>query len=138
MDSDPKVVVKRFYDGVYPTWKPEALDEVIASNFRGHAGAGADLPQLKESISSFKGAFPDLDVDVVHLVREGDMVSAWVTYTGTHQGEFAGVSGSGRDIKIAGWDLFRVENGKVAELTQYCDLFTLMNQIGALPTAAPA
>jgi steroid delta-isomerase-like uncharacterized protein len=74
----------------------------------------------------------------VHVICEGDLVSTWITYTGTHQGDFAGVPGSGREIKITGWDLFRVEDGKVAELTQYCDLFTLMNQIGALPTAAPA
>jgi hypothetical protein len=29
-------------------------------------------------------------------------------------------------------------DGKIVEITQYCDLFTILNQIGALPTAAPA
>jgi hypothetical protein len=41
-------------------------------------------------------------------------------------------------VKVAGWELLRVVEGEIAELTQYCDLITLMNQIGALPTAALA
>lgn len=46
--------------------------------------------------------------------------------------------GSGRNVKFVAWDLIRVEDGRIVEITQYCDVFTLMNQIGALPTAAPA
>jgi steroid delta-isomerase-like uncharacterized protein len=137
MSNDPKAVARRFYEAVSP-WTPEALDDLVAPNYRGFAGAGADLPQLKQSVGSFVSAFPDLKVEIRNLVCEEDTVGAWVTYTGTHQGPFAGVPGSGRDIKIAGWDLFRVENGRIAELTSHCDVFTLMNQIGALPTAAPA
>lgn len=45
---------------------------------------------------------------------------------------------SGRRVKFAAWDLFRVRDGKIVEITQYCDLFAIMSQIGALPTAAPA
>jgi steroid delta-isomerase-like uncharacterized protein len=137
MDSNPKAVAGGFYDALNP-WTPEALDDLVTPDYRGHAGAGVDLPQLKQSVGSFVDAFPDLKVEVRNLICEGDMVSSWVMYTGTHHGPFAGVPGSGRDIKIAGWDLFRIKDGKIAELTQYCDVFTLMNQIGALPTAAPA
>jgi predicted ester cyclase len=65
-------------------------------------------------------------------------VSTWVSYQGTHHGEFAGVGGTGRPVKFAAWDLIRVEDGRIVEITQYCDVFTLMNQIGALPTTTPA
>jgi predicted ester cyclase len=61
-----------------------------------------------------------------------------VTWKGTHTGEFAGVPGTGREMSIAGWDLVRVQDGRIVELTQYCDVFTLLNQIGAMATAAPA
>jgi predicted ester cyclase len=71
-------------------------------------------------------------------VAEGDLVSTWVSYVGTHRGTFAGVPASDRPIRIAGWDLIRVENDKIVEITSFCDVFTLMNQIGALPTATPA
>jgi steroid delta-isomerase-like uncharacterized protein len=137
MSNSPKSVVKRFYE-LINEGTPEKFDEVCAPDLKGHAGAGADLDQLKQSIGSFREAFPDLRADLRHAVAEGDLVSTWVSYEGTHQGQFAGVDGSGRPVKFVAWDLIRVENGRVAEITQYCDVFTLMNQIGALPTAAPA
>ena len=137
MKNDPKMVVKLFYE-IINEGALERLDEICAPDLKGHAGAGADLDQLKQSIGSFLDAFPDLRADSRHVVAEGGLVSTWVSYEGTHQGEFAGVSGSRREVKFAAWDLIRVVDGRIAEITQYCDLFTLMNQIGALPTTAPA
>ena len=137
MSQDPKAVARRFYE-IMDDWSQDALDEICSPELRGHAGAGADLAQLKNSIGSFVESFPDLRAEVRHLVCEDDTVSSWVSYEGTHKEEFAGVPGSGRAVKFAAWDLFRIENGQIVELTQYCDLFTILNQIGALPTAAPA
>jgi steroid delta-isomerase-like uncharacterized protein len=135
--NEAKAIVTRFYE-IINEGTVARLDEVCAPDLKGHAGAGANLVQLKLSIGSFREAFPDLRADIRHAVAEGDLVSTWVNYEGTHEGEFAGVTGSGRRVKFVAWDLIRVENGRIAEITQYCDVFTLMNQIGALPTAAPA
>lgn len=137
MTDDPKAVVRQFYQAINDG-SLDKLDEICSQDLRGHAGAGADLPQLKQSIGSFAEAFSDLRADPRHLVCEGDLVSTWVSYQGTHHGEFAGVSGTGRPVKFAAWDLIRVKNGRIVEITQYCDVFTLMNQIGALPTTTPA
>jgi steroid delta-isomerase-like uncharacterized protein len=134
--NDPRSVARRFYD-IVNEGSLDKLDEICAPDLRGHAGAGGDLTQLKQSIGAFLQAFPDLRSDPRYIVCEGDLASAWVSYEGTHEGEFAGVTGSGRSVKFVAWDLIRVEDGRIAEITQYCDLFTLMNQIGALPTAAP-
>jgi steroid delta-isomerase-like uncharacterized protein len=89
-------------------------------------------------VASFLVPFPDMKAEIRYLVQEGDLVSAWLSYTATHQAEFAGVPASGRKIKFAAWDLVKVQDGKIVEITQYCDLFTIMSQIGALPTAVPA
>ena len=131
-----KDVVRRYYELVET---PDRLDEVCAPDIKGHAGASADdLAGFKAGQLSFQESFPGLRADIHDLVEEGDLVSTWVTYTATHRGEFAGVPATGRDIRIMGWDLMRVREGKIVEITSMCDLFTLMNQIGALPTAAPA
>jgi steroid delta-isomerase-like uncharacterized protein len=137
MSDEAKSVARQFYE-VVNDWSPDGLDAVCSPDLHGHAGAGADLAQLKESLGSFQQAFPDLRAEVRALVSEGDLVSSWVTYRGTHHGEFAGIGGSGRTVKFAAWDLFEVRDGRIVDLTQYCDVFTLMNQIGALPTATPA
>ena len=130
-------MAKRYYE-VFGDYSPTALEEICSPDLKGHMGAGANLDQLKDSISGFLESFPDLRAEVKHLVCEGDVVSGWVTYSGTHQSTFAGVPGTGRSLSFPGWDLFRVEDGRIVELTSYCDLFSILNQIGALPTATPA
>src|SRR5262245_50909185 len=137
METTEKSVVRRFY-AIINSGHPETLDEVCSRDLEGHGGAGADLDELKASVASFQAPFPDLRAEIRHLVQEDDVVAVWVTYTGTHRADFAGVPASGRQVKFAAWDLTRVRDGMIVELTQYCDLFTIMSQIGALPTAAPA
>lgn len=137
METTEKNVVRRFYE-IIDAGSPERFDEVCSPGLKGHAGAGTDLAELKSSVASFLHPFPDLTAHLRHMVQEDDLVSVWITYTATQQGDFAGVPASGRQVKFAAWDLIRVRDGKIVEITQYCDLFTIMSQIGALPTAAPA
>jgi steroid delta-isomerase-like uncharacterized protein len=136
VETTEKDVARRFY-AIIDSGRPERLDEVCAANLVGHAGAGSDLHELKRSLAGFLAAFPDMTARVDHLVQEGDLVSVWLRYTATHRGDFAGVPASGRKVKFAEWDLLRIQDGKIVEITQYCDLFMIMSQIGALPTAAP-
>jgi steroid delta-isomerase-like uncharacterized protein len=127
----------RFYDAINSS-SMDDLDGVLAAGVKGHGGAGQDLAGVKQALGGFIEAFPDLVISPRHVVVEGDLVSTWVTYTGTHRGVFAGIPGTGREVRFAAWDLLRFKDGVVTELTQFCDLFTLLNQIGALPTTAPA
>lgn len=137
METTEKGVVRRFYD-IIGNGRLEDLDEVCSSDLRGHAGAGSDLHELKGELASFRAAFPDLTPELRYLIQEDDLVSVWLSYTGTHESDFAGVPASGRKVKFAEWDLLRVHDDKIVEIWEYCDLFTIMSQIGALPTAAPA
>ncbi len=66
-----------------PRRAPEAR-RVCAPDLVGHAGAGSDLHELKRSLAGFLAASPTCH-RVHHLVQEGDLVSAWLTYTATHQ-----------------------------------------------------
>lgn len=137
METPEKEAVRRFYE-LINAGSPERFGEICSPDLVGHAGAGGNLADLKNATASFLAPFPDLTADLRHLVQEDDLVSVWISYTATHQADFAGVPASGRRVKFAAWDLIRVRDGKIVEITQYCDLFAIMSQIGALPTAAPA
>ena len=137
METTEKRVVRSLYE-LINQGRPDAFEEVCSPELRGHAGAGSDLDDFKASTASFLAAFPDLSAEVRHLVQEDDVVSVWLSYTATHQADFAGVPASGRRVKFAAWDLIKVSDAKIVEITQYCDLFAIMSQIGALPTSAPA
>jgi len=136
VETTEKGVVRRFYD-IVGSGRPEDLDEVCSADLRGHGAAGSDLHEVKGEWASFLAAFPDLTPELRHLIQEDDLVSVWLTYTGTHESDFAGVPANGRKVKFAEWDLLRIREGKIVEITQYCDLFTIMSQIGALPTVTP-
>ena len=56
---------------------------------------------------------------------------AIVRLTGTHQGDFAGLGPTGRQIAVTATNLFRVADGRVTEDTPYWDFSALMHQLTA-------
>jgi hypothetical protein len=58
METTEKEVVRRFYE-LLNAGAPEQFDEVCSPDLKGHAGAGADLADLKNSVASFIQPFPD-------------------------------------------------------------------------------
>ena len=50
-------------------------------------------------------------VTAVGMVAEDDKVVTYKTFSGTHQGEFAGIPPSNKEVTIDVIDIFRVEDG---------------------------
>jgi hypothetical protein len=64
---------------------------------------------------------------------EGDKVVSRYTVSGTHQGEFFGVAGTGKRIEMTGINIDRFdENGKLVEEWPEYDLLGAMRQMGAI------
>jgi predicted ester cyclase len=56
------------------------------------------------------------------------------TVSGTHQGEFFGIPGSGKRIEMTGINIDRFdESGKLVEEWPEYDLLGAMRQMGAIP-----
>jgi predicted ester cyclase len=49
------------------------------------------------------------------------------------QGTFMGLPATGKSITMTGIEIFRIENGKIAELWGEANLLGLMQQLGILP-----
>ena len=58
------------------------------------------------------------------------------TNRGTHAGELFGVPPTGKEVTVSAMAIFRIVEGKVAEVWVKPDLKSLMQQIGALPVEA--
>ncbi len=69
----------------------------------------------KQIFGMIRGAFPDHDAQVIHVVAEGDLVATYKTFTGTHEGEFMGVPPTGRRATIRVMDFVRYGDGKIVE-----------------------
>ena len=72
------------------------------------------------------------------LIADGDRVVARVTTGGTHGGEFMGAPATGKRISVQEVDIFRIENGKIAEAWAAVDFFGMLTQLGLLPAEEPA
>ena len=75
---------------------------------------------------------------VEDVIAEGDRVVVRWTNAGTHVGEFAGIPPSSRTFTIAGVDIYRVADGKLAEHWHVVDQLSMLTQLGVLAMSSPA
>ena len=85
---------------------------------------------LKEVFARLHRAFPDLHVTVEDLIEEGDKVVGRNKITGTHRGEYMGVSPTGRSITYNEIFIFRFAGGRIAETWGVVDVFSQLKQLG--------
>ena len=95
----------------------EMIPQFFATTYVAHV-TGEDM-QGREAISAFvtalRGAFPDLRVEIEVLVTEGNRVAWRRTSRGTHQGDFMGIAGSGRELEWQDVIVTRYENDMIVE-----------------------
>jgi predicted ester cyclase len=76
--------------------------------------------------------FPDLRFRVEQLIAEHDRVAAYSTCEGTQRGEFQGLAPSGRRFRVKRVDIFRLQDGRIAEHWAVRDDLTQAHQLGAV------
>ena len=117
---EPRQVVARYLAEVLTGAGPAHPEELISSQ------------ALRQRTTSFRKAFPDLQVTTRTLLVEGDLVAARLTGRGTHQGLFQGVPATGRAWQADCISVFRVEKDRIAEAWVHWDQLALMEQLGAI------
>ena len=136
-----KAVVRRNTEEVQGRGNFEVFEELFADDFLDHTpqpGRTPDKNGARELYKALRDSFPDFHAVIHWQLADGDRVTTYKTYYGTHQGTFLGVAPTGRKIQFETVDVMRVRNGKIAEHWGVANLFSLMQQLGAFPTAARA
>ena len=135
MSEEHKRLVNRIYDEAISSGIYDVIDELIAPDYVSYGlPMSINGPQgLRQSIETFRLAFPDLYMLVEEQIADGDQVSNQGYITGTHRGEFLGVPASGQQIKVNVISILRFEDSKVMESWVQIDFMSLMQQIGAVP-----
>lgn len=114
--------------------KLEDIRKYVADNLMDHDPApnqGPGAQGLIDFFTEFRTAFPDLNVEVEHLVTDADNVAFAYTVTGTHKGPLMGIPATGKKIKARGLQIGRFEQGKLVERWGSSDQFGILQQIGA-------
>ncbi len=90
------------------------------------------LAGFRQFFADWFGAVPDWQYSLEKIVAEGDAVWVYGTYSGTLQGNWLGIPGNGRHYSIHAVDIFRVQDGKLAEHWDVIDTYGLFKQLGVI------
>lgn len=129
--DDRKAVVRRCL-AAWDDGDMETFDEVYARDLTVHGADIDGLADLEELHATWHEAFPNLTHTVEEMVAEDDRVALAFRLTGTHEGEFQGIEGTGASIDVAGMAFFRVVDGTIVEQTAVEDDLALYEQLGAV------
>lgn len=143
--QDNKAVVERLLSAWNDSDFQVIEEELVASDFVNHnpppvPGIGHDRDGMLAAMRYMRQAFPDGRAASVNLVAEDDKVVVQDVVRGTHQGEFMGVSATGRQVSFEFIHIFRLAEGRIVERWGLVDAMGLMMQLGAIraPQAAEA
>jgi steroid delta-isomerase-like uncharacterized protein len=96
-------------------------------------------PLVPQGAAGFKTFFadwfkavPDWSYTLTKIVSEGDTVWAYGTYSGTQTGDWLGIPATHKSYRIDAVDIFRIENGKLAEHWDVIDTYGLFKQLGVI------
>jgi steroid delta-isomerase-like uncharacterized protein len=129
-----KALIRRFCEEVWNCGRFDSAMAIFATDYVRHdlrPGNPVSGPEGQMRIATdFRSAFPDLTMTVDLMIAEGDMVVVRWTTKGTHTGQWGKVLPTGKHATFSGVNIFRIENGKVAELWNHRDDLGLMQQLG--------
>jgi steroid delta-isomerase-like uncharacterized protein len=137
-----KAIARREVEEIFTAGDLAVVDELYAADYIGHDPTRPEPIRgpagVKEQVSGYRTAFPDLQLTADEIVAEGDLVVTRWTATGTHEGELFGVTPTGRQVTATGISIIRVAGGKIVEDWTSWDALGLMQQLGALPAPTTA
>lgn len=133
-----KALLRRYKTGILNTRDIDGLDQVAAPGYLDHAAFPGQAPGLEGLKQRAATLFLALDPQwTIHdAIAENDLVVLRWSLAGTHRGEFADILPTGKTFVLRGIDMYRVQDGKIAEHWNVVDMFGFCQQVGALPRAA--
>lgn len=128
-----KAVVRRWIEDGFNQRQLSVVDVVFAERVAVN-GEVIGREGVKQSMSRHLRGFPDLHVTIDDILAEGNKVGIWYTVEGTHQGEFEAIPPTGKHVRWVGFDLVRLNGGKISEARFLSDVFGLLTQLEARVT----
>jgi predicted ester cyclase len=120
--SENKATVRRLITEVLNGGRLEAIDELYAPEL---------APAARRWIAPFRASFPDVHMEVVELIAEGDQVVGRFTCSATHLGEWLGHPPTGRRFeRVDEVSIFRIRDGRITQVWSLEDTLGRLKQLG--------
>jgi predicted ester cyclase len=96
-------------------------------------GLSSDRRGALEMSRLYHAAFPDMSLKLSNWIVDKDQCAFRFTGTGTHKGEFLGLSPTNKRVEVTGLAIVKCRNGKVVEDITEFDALGLLTKLGAIP-----
>jgi predicted ester cyclase len=117
LEQKNKELIKSFVEEAFNKHDLAAIDKYHAASLID----GSGKTSFKRSLDALLSGFPDLHVNIEHILAENDFVLVFLNFSGIHKGQFEGMPRSA--------DLYRIENGKIVEHWDVVDQLDLLKQL---------
>ena len=122
MSQDNKAVIRRLITEVLNGGRLEVVDELYAPEL---------APAARRWITPFRVSFPDVHMEIVDLIAEGDKVVGRFTCSATHLGQWLGHAPTGRRFeRVDEVAIFRLRGGRITEAWSLEDSLSRLQQLG--------
>ena len=126
MSEANKVTIRRLIREVLNGGRLEVIDELYAPELAAAA---------KRWIAPFRASFPDVHMEVIDLIAEGDKVVGRFTCSATHKGPWRGHPATGRRFEhVDEVSIFRLRDGRIVAVWSLEDTLARLEQLGLMPT----
>ena len=133
LEEQNKEIVKRLYEE-FNKGNVEIVMELCASDYSFYYPSNSPNPMSREAtveaLKDFYRAFPDLNWSIEELIAAGDKVITRVSMSGTHEGEYQGISATGNKVENSAIFITRIENGMIVEDREEDYALGVMMQLG--------
>jgi predicted ester cyclase len=122
MSQQNKAVVRRLVEEVLNAGRMEVIDELYAS---------ALVDEARAWIAPFRASFPDVQMEIIDLIAEGDTVVGRFTCSGTHLGNWLGYGPTGRRFEaVDEVGIYQLHDGRIVETWGIEDNLSRLEQLG--------
>src|SRR5262245_37012861 len=133
VSEEAKAVVRRNTEEVQGKGRFDVFDNLFADDFVDHTtqpgtGMTPDKAGVRRLYTSMREAFLDFHAEIHWRLADGDRVTTYKTYYGTHEGLFLGIAPTHRKIQFESVDVMCVQNGKITDHWGVANLLSLMQQ----------
>jgi predicted ester cyclase len=123
--GDPKAVVRRLIDEVMNGGRLEVIDELYAPQM---------VAAARRWIAPFRESFPDVQMEIVELIAEGETVVGRFHCSATNLGPWRGQPPTGRRFeRVDEVYIYRVRDGRITEAWGIEDTRSRERQLGLSP-----
>jgi predicted ester cyclase len=137
MPATPESILRAWFDGVWNRGDESTIDRLMHADTLIHGLPTPDGRPIcgphnfRPFYQQFRSAFPNVSVEILNVVAQGDLAVARVLVTGTQKGALGDYPATGLPVTFEGFAMCQVDGDRVGAAWNCFDFLGMYRQLGA-------